>query len=418
MVEPVFGLTFTRDDNEPRPVIASDMSTIAVIGTAPDATAAFPLDTAVLLRTSDTAGRTALGTTGTLADAIDGIADQLGDFQAAADVIVVRVEEGADAAATIANIVGAEADLSGLYALLAAGPDLGKIPRIIIAPGFTHQIIAPATANAVCAELPAICSRLLAHAIVEGPGTNEAEIKAWRESMQSERLIPIDAWVKVQEGTSIVTRPGAPRIAGLMARVDYEHGGAPMHSAANRPIQGIVGLVRNPAFSLTDGATEGQSLLASNVGIAVRGELGVESAIAGSGFVFIGTDNAADDPIWQFYNVTRGRDYIHLGLLKTFRGYLGRNNITGHAIQAVLNTATSWLTDLQADNHILDFRVGFDADQNSPENLRLGRFAFFFQAEEPPVLRRLDVSSRRYRPALEALVEDLLSTVTPAAVAA
>lgn len=492
---PTFGITFERDDNDPRAVIASDMSTIGVVGTAPDADEdLFPLDTAVLVRTSDTVLRAALGSTGSIADSLRGVGDQLGDFQAAAEVIVVRVEEGANDAETMANIIGSEAEMTGLWALLLAGPDLGKIPRLIGAPGFTHQLVtgikrtaaaitpgsggtngtfalaftggtgsgaagtftvtggaltavtiteggsytvaptlsfaassgltgaaAPVeltqAANPVCAALPPIASRLLAHAVVEGPGTNEAAIKAWRETINSERLIPIDLWVKVLEGTSIVTRPGAPRVLGLMASVDYEHGGAPMHSAANRPIQGIVGLVRNPSFSLTDDANEGQSLLAANIGIAVRGELGVESAISSSGFLFIGTDNAGDDQLWQFYNVTRGRDYIHLGLLSTLRRYLGRNNVTGHTVQSILNTAGGWLGQLQADQHILGYRVGFDEDQNTPEDIRLGKFSFFFQAEEPPVLRQLHVSSRRYRPALEAMVRDLLASTQPAVAA-
>lgn len=493
MVEPVFGITFTRDDNEPRAVIPSDMSTIGLVGTAPAADEdLFPLDTPVLVRTSDAVLRSALGAGGTLSDSLKGIADQLGDFQGAADVIVVRVEEGEDDFETIANIVGAEASHTGIWAFLLAGPDLAKIPRLIGAPGFTHQrysgikrtaaaitpgaggtngtfalaftggtgsgaagtftvaggaltavtitnpgnyTVAPTLsfaasanlvgaaapieldelANPVNAALPPLLSRLLAHAVVEGPGTNEAAIKDWREDIASERMIPVDLWVKVQEGESIVTRPGASRVLGLIVRTDYEHNGAPMHSAANRPIQGIVGLVRNPSFSLTDGATEGQSLLEANIGIAVRGELGVESAVASSGFVFIGTDNASTDTLWQFYNVTRGRDYIHLGMLRTLRSFLGRNNIEGHVIQAVLNTATQWLVQLQADRNILGFRVGFDEDQNTPEDLRLGKFSFFFQAEEPPVLRRLDISTRRYRPALEAMVQDLLSSIQPTA---
>lgn len=491
MVEPTFGITFNRQDDEPRSVIASDMSTIGYVGTAPGADAsAFPLGQLVLVRSSDSALRAKLGTTGTLPDAIRGSDDQLTDFQAAMDIFVVREEEGGTVAETMANLIGDPGDMTGIYAFLNAGADFGKIPRLISVPGYMHQVvtgiertgaaITPGTggtdgtfalaftggvgsggagtftvaggaltnvtitsqgsyttaptlsfaastnlagaaapiqlsqaANPICAALPAVLSRLLAHAVVEGPGTTAQAIKDWRETLNDERLIPIDMWVKVFEAGVSVTRPGAPRFLGLMAAVDFEHGGAPMHSAANRPIQGITGLVRNPSFSLTDGATEAQDLLAAGIGVAVRGELGIESAISSSGFIAIATDNASADPLWSFYNVTRGRDYIHLGLLRTLRFYLGRFNISGHAIQAVLNTATSWLTDLAADQHILDFRVGFTADKNSPENLRLGRFAFGFQAEEPAPLRRMDIDSARFRPALEGLIEDLLEQTAP-----
>lgn len=496
-MDPTFGITFTEMDDEPRAVIASDLSTALVVGTAPDADdVAFPLDTAVLVRTSDSVLRAKLGLTGTIPDAIKGIHDQLGTFQAAADVMVIRVEQGADEWETIANILGDQAAQTGMWAALLAGPDLARIPRLLCFPGFTHQrpygvsainvtaggtgytsaptvvltggggtgaaahavlgsganegkvvsvvmdnegigyTSAPAIsftggagtgaaatavrsklANPICAGATPLLNMLFAHAVVEGPGTNEADIKDWRESFNSRRLIPVDLWCKVQEGSSVVTRPGAPRVIGLGITVDYQHGGVPTHSWANRPIQGIVGFVRNPSFSLTDGATEGQSLLSANIGIGVRGELGVETAIASSGFIFVGTDNADDDPLWQFYHVSRGRDYIRLGLLRTLRAFLGRNNITGHAIQAVLNTTTQWLMDLQSDDHIIGSRVGFAADKNSPENLRLGRFSYQFRAEEPPVLRRLDIEDGRYREALEDLVENILTTVQPATTA-
>jgi phage tail sheath protein FI len=410
MTEPVFGLTITRDDAEPRPVVASDMSVVGLVGTAPEALADhFPLDTPVLISSSDLSALTKLGDTGTLPEAVKLINHQLADFQVAAKVVVVRVAAGVDAAATIVNLVGDQDDGTGVYALLKAGPALGVIPRLIGVPGYTHQVADGALANAVCAALPGVCTKLLAHAIVEGPGTNATAIKDWRETLASERLIPVDSWVKIQSGANVVTAPGVGTILGIAVRRDFEKRGVPGHSWANQPLQGVVGPARYVPFSLTDGATEGQDLLNANIGVLLRGELGVETAIASSGFVFVGTDNAGDDPIWQFYNITRMRDYIHLGLLRTLRFYLGKFNLTGHTIQAVLNTMNLWLRDLRADDHILGYRVGFEPDKNSPENLRLGRFRCYFAAEEPAVLRRIDIDSRRYRPALDRLMNDLVA---------
>jgi phage tail sheath protein FI len=409
MTEPTFGITITRDDNEARPVVASDMSVVGLVGTAPAADAdAFPYNTPVLVFSSDLTMLKALGATGSLAEEITLINAQLGDFQVAAKVVIVRVAEGETAAETAANILGVEANATGIYALLQAGPMLGVIPRLIGVPGYTHQQVGN-LANPVCAALPGVLNKLLAHAVVEGPGTNATAIKNWRETLSSGRLIPVDAWVKVQDGTDIVSAPGVGAILGVAVRRDYEKRGVPGHSWANQPVNGIVGPNRFVNFSLTDGATEGQDLLSNNIGVLLRGELGVETAIASSGFVFVGTDNADSDPIWQFYNVTRMRDYIHLGLLRTLRFYLGRYNITRQTIQAVLNTMHFFLRDLKADDHILGFKVGFEPDKNSPENLRMGRFRCYFEAEEPPVLRRIDIDSRRYARALEILVDDLAS---------
>ncbi len=410
MSDPTFGISITRIDNEPRPPVFSDMSVVGIVGTAPDADAeVFPADTPVFLYSDDATKLTALGASGTLRDAIILINSQLGEFQVAAKVVVVRVEDGGDTDATIGNIIG-DGIATGLSALVTAGPELGVIPRLICAPGFTSQRAA-GEANAVCAALPAICAKLLAHAVVDGPATTEQDAIDWRETLSSDRLIPVDPAVKVLEGGVTVVQPLSPAVIGIGVRRDHEKQGRPFHSWANQPVQGIVGPSRPINFSLTDGATEGQRLLVANIGVLLRGEMGVESAIGQGGFIFVGTDNAGEDDLWRFYNVTRGRDFIHLMLLRTLRFYLGRFNITGQTIQAILNTMETALRNLKADGDILGFEIKFLRDQNSPEELRQGRFTVNFAAEEAPVLRYLGVQSARYRPALDALLDDLLAQV-------
>lgn len=407
MSDPTFGMSITRVDNEPRPAIAYDLSVIGLIGTAPDADVArFPVDAPVFVYSDDSTLATDLGANGTLLEALEGIQDQLGEFQTAAKVVIVRVTEGLDDNATITNIVGNSVAGTGMHAFLEAGPIHGIVPRLLIAPGYTHQ---NAAANAVIAELPGVCAKLLAHAIVDGPATNQTEAVTWREAMISSRLIPVETAVLV--GNPPVAKPASPRIAGIAVRRDHEFQGRPFHSWANQPVYGIVGPSRTMGFSLTDGATEGQVLLSHNLGVILRGEAGVETAISSGGYIYVGTDNASDEAIWQFYNVTRGRDYIHLMLLRTLRFYLGKYNITRQTVEAVRNTIDFALRDLQADGDLLGYRVSFTRDQNTPEQLRLGRFTISFEAEEPPVLRYLGLQSARYRPALDALLDDLLAQV-------
>lgn len=431
MTVPYFGITFARSDDEPRPTVPSDMSVVGLIGTAPLADVEkFPLNKAVYMASTDAAMLTALGATGTLPDALAGINAQLADFQVSARVVMVRVADDDDSNGedqTIANIVGSEGSHTGLYAFLDAGRDLAVIPRLIAAPGYTHQhdddSQGEALANPVCAALPAVCSRLLAHAVVEGPGKSSAvtdeEVQAWRETIASDRLIPVDAWVKLLSGSNIVVKPGVGHVIGLAVATDFRNRGIPSRSWANQAVQGIVGWARPVDFSLTDGATQGQVLLGENIGIGVRGEMNVESAAGASGFVFLGTDNAGSDALWQFYSTTRMRDYIHLVLLKTLRQRLGRTNINVRAIDVVLDDVRFFLRDLAADERILrGFRVSFDPSLNSPENLRLGHFRLYFRAEETPVLTRLDIDSMRYRPALDTLLADLLASLPPEQIAA
>ena len=606
MTQPTFGLVFNRTSVEPRPAIYSDLSVIGLVLPSNDADPdTFPLNTPVEFNSNDLTYLQDMGT-GPLFDAIAAINAQLDDFQVAARVVAVRVLEDDDIDNTIVNIIGSEQNGSGLFALLRAGEQLGVIPRIIGAPGYTGRfnrtaaniavarvvksggnvgnglmtlagtpyavgvqngpyqvrfyggakagtaapkvgntgngtltgitvdvgadvgawkitcqstannggifsVVKPdgtvdgvavvgtlynsangpsftlndgatdfaigdeftlavahaipanggafmvkdpqnkivgtgtvgvafateiaftisdgsndfaigdgfdvtvvktggiAESNPIVAVLPAICSALTAHAVVGGPSTTKQDAIDWRETIHSDRLIPVDNRVKVQDGFAQFFRDIAPYVMGVGVRQDFFHQGIPSHSWANQPIHGILGIERFDAFSLTDGATAAQELLSYNVGVVVRGELGVESAIANSGFVFIGTDNAGDDTLWQFYSITRMRDFIHLGLMRLLRARLGVSNITPHVAQAIQNDINNFLSDLKYDEHILGYRVGFDKAANSPEQLRLGHLRVFFRAEEAPVLRKLTIDSMRYRPALETLLDDLIT---------
>ncbi|PYF05045.1 hypothetical protein BJ122_102271 [Rhodopseudomonas faecalis] len=421
MTEPTFGISFLRDDNEPRPAVTADMSVVGLFGPMADAQDGIPINRAITFNSDDTSVLNALGSND-VADAVRGINDQLADFQRAARVVLVRTpaSTSADPATkineNIGSAVGTQAEGSGMYGLLKAGPALGVIPRLIACPGLTGHQTAVNEANLICASLPGVLAKLMAVAAVDGPANSLQGFTNWRETMQSERLIPIETAVKAgnADGTTSV-RPASGRILGVAVRRDFEKGGFPFHSWANQPVQGIAGPNRPIDYSLTDGATEGQEILAMNGGVIVRGEMGVDTAISDSGFVFIGTDTCSADTLWQFYNQVRGRDFIHLMFLRTLRYYLGRFNITGHAIQSVLNTMSFALRDLKADEHILGYTVGFTKDKNSPENIRKGRFCVRFAAEEPPVFRHLTIQSARYREALNAMLDDLLTQLELAA---
>lgn len=129
-------------DSGARPVQTVATSVIGIVGTAPDADAtAFPLNTPVLIAGSrreaaklDTTGNGA----GTLPAALDSILDQAG-----AVVVVIRIEEETTEAETLANVLGGvdanTGKYEGVHAFLGAQSEVGAQPRILIAPGFTHQ---------------------------------------------------------------------------------------------------------------------------------------------------------------------------------------------------------------------------------------------------------------------------------------
>ena len=129
-------------DNGIRTIRIASSSVIGLVGTAPDADAtAFPLNTPVLIAGSrteaaklDTLGNGA----GTLPTALDAVFDQTN-----AVVVVVRVDEGENETATMANVLGGvnanNGEYEGIQAFLGAKSKLGVAPRILACPGFTHQ---------------------------------------------------------------------------------------------------------------------------------------------------------------------------------------------------------------------------------------------------------------------------------------
>lgn len=268
-------------------------------------------------------------------------------------------------------------------------------------------------ANGVCAAIPTVAARLFAHAVVSGPTSSRLAWIDWRETLQSERLIPgpCNDVIVLDSLGAPVTKPADAYVAGLIVRRDTEFDGRPFHSAANQPIYGIVGVSRDIEFSLTDASVESQDLFSRNGGVIVRGESGVESALSEGGFVYWGTDTLSEDTRWQFYNVTRGRDYIELGQIRTLRYYLGRYNITFATIDAILNTIEGQLSFLAATGDILDYRLGFEPGKNPGSELRKGNLWIKFKAEEPPVLRKLTISSQRYLEALDSLVVTIANQV-------
>jgi phage tail sheath protein FI len=496
MTEHLVGIKHIRDEVEILPTIGAEMSVIGLVGTAPDANSgAFPLNDPVYFNTSDTDMIASLGNTGWLPDAVRGIVDQLGVSQGAAKVVVVRVEEGDDAAETVANVLGSAGSNSGIYALIEAGELHGVVPRIIVCektdwsngngvnavnlltqgsglmeaptvtasgggsdpgkvlPTFTAQLgtgdnagkvvsvtitnpganltaaptltfsgggsaggkVLPTAsctisllANPIVASLIGVLNTLRAHAVLQGPATSYQAWLNWREAHQSDRLIPgVPQLALIQEGTQTVQRDFAPRLAGVLVRRDNEFAGVPGRSAANQPIYGVVGVSRRVRFALDNPNNEGGDLIAASGGFVVRGEVGVESSLGSGGFIYWGTDNLSEDPIWQFYNVTRMRDYIELSQMKVLRHYLGRNNLDTQTIRAVINTMVTHLEGLKRRRHIIDFRVGFEKDKNSPEELRLGFLTVNFRAEEAPVFRKLTINSRRYRDALTQMANQI-----------
>ncbi len=132
------GIIVTEVTNGARTLTALSTAIIGLVAIASDAdAAAVPLNRPALVTDVETAIGKA-GVAGTLAKSLRAIADQCRPI-----IVVVRVEEGDDAAETAANVIGtttAEGQKTGMQALLAAQGQLNVRPRILGTPVWKRRL--------------------------------------------------------------------------------------------------------------------------------------------------------------------------------------------------------------------------------------------------------------------------------------
>src|ERR1035437_2082108 len=147
MTQPIFGLQFRRVDDQAIPVIGANLDVVGIIGPCSSADAnTFPLDTPVLVFSNDIAKLAKLGNDGYIMEAVNGINDQLSDYEVAAQLVIVRTAYGTSETEsvqlqqTIAHIMGNSGEGTGVFAFLSAPNTSYCTPRLIMAPGYTGQM--------------------------------------------------------------------------------------------------------------------------------------------------------------------------------------------------------------------------------------------------------------------------------------
>lgn len=364
------GVEVVEIDNGPRPIRTVRSSIIGLIGTAPDAdTDAFPLNVPKLVAGNRTEAAK-LGATGTLPAAIDAIFDQAG-----AMVVVIRIEEGADETETIGNAVGGvdidTGQYEGVHAFLGAESVVHVSPRVLIAPGFTHQR-PDGNANPVISELVGIAERLRAVIIADAPNTNDADAITYREDWGSSRVYVIDPFVKVWDADTGAAReePASARVAGLIAKIDNDRGF--WWSPSNQNINGIIGTARPVDFTLGDPNARANHLNENEVSTIIRQD----------GYRLWGNRTCSNDPKWAFLSVRRTADILNDSLLRAHLWAVDRN-ITKTYIEDVTEGVNAYLASLVAMGAILGGRCYADPELNTPANISQGKVYFDFDFTPP-----------------------------------
>jgi phage tail sheath protein FI len=373
-------------------------SVIGLIGTAPDADAEeFPLNTPVLLM-GEPRKAALLGTAGTLKDAVDAIYDQC-----SALVVVVRVEEGADAAATLSNVVGDATLLTGVHAFKAAQSEAKVIPRILCAPGFTSARPEDAetpgsyVANPVVAELSGIADELRAVVIADGPNTTYADAITYREDWGSARIYVVDPFVKVWDTDldAAVSQPASARVAGLIAKMDNDKGF--WWSPSNQVISGIVGVARPIGFTLSNPNCEANLLNESEVATIVQSD----------GYRLWGNRTTSSDSQWAFLSVRRTADMIYESIEGAMLWAMDRP-MSANLVLDVQGTVNAYLRELRAKGAILGGECWLDPELNTAATLKAGKLYIDFDIEPPAPLERLTFRAHREDGYYEELVDQVL----------
>jgi phage tail sheath protein FI len=354
--------TRLQESNEtPVLVQIAQTAVVGLMGTAPDADPVkFPINTPVLL-TGNPAAAADLNDTGTLKDAVDDVFDQIGAY-----TIVIRVEEGLDAAETMSNLVGDATQLTGVHALKKAEAQLGIKPRLIAIPGFTSGD--GQTANPVVAELVGVLDELKAVAFVDGPDTTDADALSYRELIGSQRVYIVDPKVLVWDTTTsaYVARPASARFAGVQARVDTNLGF--WHSLSNKPINGIGGASRTVTYGL-----QSNHLNENHVGTIIN---------MGSGFITWGNRAATEDDLWVFLSVRRTADFINEAIEKAYLEFVDKP-FSAANLKFMLESGNAAMRTFKASGAILGGRVWINETLNEPTEMAAGKITLSMEFEPP-----------------------------------
>ena len=331
----------------------------------------FPLNKPVAV----VAGKTAIdnaGAEGTLAKALDDIKDQAGAL-----VVVVRVAECADDAATQANVI------NGMEAWLAAKTEVGYQPRILVAPEFSQF-------DGVAAELNAKAKRLRAVAYLDFAMTASYTDAMKRARNYGERVEISWPWVRVFD-TDLqknVARPGSARAAGLRVRIDGEKGF--WWSKSNQEIYGIVGTYQAVDWALDDPNSKANML----------NENKVSTIINEGGYRYWGNRTCSVDPNWTFEQTRRTADMINDSIQRAHLWAVDRN-ITKTYVDDVVAGVNAYLRELKALGAIIGGQCWADPALNTPETIAKGVVYFDFDFVPPYPAEHIIFRSRLNKDYLE-----------------
>lgn len=357
-----------------RPIRTISTAVIGLVTVAEDADASyFPLDTPVLI-TDVNAAIGKAGTTGTLAAALDAIADQAKPM-----VIVVRAKQGVDEAATTSNLIGtttAEGKLTGMKALLSAQTRFGIKPRILGVPGLDSLPVAT--------ELASLAEKLRAFAYVSAWNCKtKEEASTYRDNFgQREVMVIWPDFVNWDTTTNAeVTASAVARALGLRAYLDETEG---WHKTlSNVPVQGVQGISRDVYWDLQDPATDAGYLNANEVTTLIRRD----------GFRFWGSRTCSADPLFAFENYTRTAQVLADTIAEAHMWAMDKP-MHPTLVRDIVEGINAKGRELVTNGYLLGFNCWYDDTVNTKDTLKDGKLYIDYDYTPVPPLENLMLRQR------------------------
>lgn len=376
-----------------RPVQLAQASTVGIIFTAPEAdNAKFPMNEPLALIGGGEI-LNGMGETGTGPDAFAQIfAEGVG-----VNAIGIRVAEGADLAATMANVIGAAGPQTGVHALKAAQAELGMSPRLMLAPGFTSQRI-DAGANPVVAEMLGIATTRRAMILADGPNTTKEAALEYREDWGSHRIYMVDPGVKVFSGGQTVVRPASASVLGVTLRVDRDFG--PHNSPSNHNFYGITGIARPIEYADGDENTEADYLTRNQIATIIRD----------NGFRLWGNETTWTEPLNKFFPVVRVHDIIMDSVAQAHR-WARDKPFSTQIILDIAETVNGFLRQMKASGWTIGYEVWIDPALNTKETWLNGDLYVSYDSEAPAPLQRIIFQFNRNTNYYAELAKEAISEV-------
>lgn len=367
------GVRVVEINNGTRPIRTIETAIIGMVCTASDADAEFfPLNVPVLCFGTTTALANA-GTLGTLAKSLDAIKDQCEPV-----MVIVRVEEGVDDAATISNIIGGVVDgrKTGLQALLSAKQMFGIKPRILGVPVWDKE-------QAVVAELAIIAEKLRAFAYAGVNAVTPEAAADYRVDFGSKRLMLIwpdfTAWDTTENAYIDVS--ASARALGLRAKIDENVG---WHKTlSNVEVSGVSGLTHDVYWDLQETATESNYLNSHEITTLIRE----------NGFRFWGSRTCSADPLFAFENYTRTGDIIADTIAEAHMWAVDKPMSTA-LVKDIIDGINSKLRSFVQNGYLLGGSCWFDELYNPVDNIKNGKLTLDYDYTPVPPLEDLGFQQR------------------------